>query len=194
MKAVMMSIRPRWCELIFDRSKRVEVRKTKPNIPTPIKCYIYCTTGNRHEALVVSGGSASLIACDNWRTAIPVGGVIGNGKVIGEFICDNLVWVVSHPAVFAGHTLLHAKAIADACLTEDEAEAYSGGKDVYGWHITELVIYDKPRELGAFRRVCKNDLYCESCAMYCNHKQECGNAALYLSRPPQSWCYVEELK
>lgn len=54
-------------------------------------------------------------------------------------------------------------------------------------------MYDAPRELGEFRRVCPNDLYCDSCAMYWENNGTCGNESLRLKRPPQSWCYVEEM-
>ena len=42
-KAVMLSIRPKWCKKIVNGEKTIEVRKTRPNIATPFKCYIYCT-------------------------------------------------------------------------------------------------------------------------------------------------------
>lgn len=61
-----------------------------------------------------------------------------------------------------------------------------------GWRITDLVIYDAPHELNSFRRVCPEDLDCESCAMHRENTGRCGNEALYLRRAPQSWCYVEE--
>lgn len=63
---------------------------------------------------------------------------------------------------------------------------------LFGWHISDLVIYDKPRELDDFRRACKNDWWCESCAMYSEYNGTCGNGSLQIRRPPQSWCYVEE--
>ena len=85
-------------------------------------------------------------------------------KVIGEFVCDKLVWVVAHPEIFAGHPVFYKKAIADACVPQEEAVTYSTGKGGYGWHISALVIYDKPKEVSADG----------------------------LPRPPQSWCYVEE--
>lgn len=116
----------------------------------------------------------------------------GGGKIIGEFVCDKIVAVLAHPTIFAGHPMFFEKACKDACLSYDEIENYAGDKDVYGWHITGLKIYDKPRELSEFRRPCENDLYCESCGMYAEYTEACGNAALYLRRPPQSWCYVEE--
>ena len=46
MKSVLMSINPRWCELIANGKKTVEIRKTKPKLEPPFKCYIYCTKGD----------------------------------------------------------------------------------------------------------------------------------------------------
>lgn len=66
-------------------------------------------------------------------------------------------------------------------------------KSGYGLHISDLKIYDTPKELIEFRRVCPNDLYCESCAMYRENKGTCGNKSLRFKRPPLSWCYVEEM-
>lgn len=43
MKCVLISIKPKWCELIANGTKTVEVRKTKPKLIPPFKCYIYCT-------------------------------------------------------------------------------------------------------------------------------------------------------
>ena len=42
-KAVMLSIRPKWVEKIASGEKTIEVRKTRPKLETPFKCYIYCT-------------------------------------------------------------------------------------------------------------------------------------------------------
>lgn len=44
-KAVMLSIHPKWCEKIVNGNKTIEVRKTRPKLDTPFKCYIYCTSG-----------------------------------------------------------------------------------------------------------------------------------------------------
>lgn len=81
------------------------------------------------------------------------------------------------------------------CLTPSEIIAYIGDKGrCYGWHMSNLRIYDTPRELSEFRRACPNSWYCESCAMYWENNGTCGNERLQLKRPPQSWCYVEEMK
>lgn len=42
-KAVLISIRPRWVQKIADGEKTIEVRKTRPQLQTPFKVFIYCT-------------------------------------------------------------------------------------------------------------------------------------------------------
>lgn len=44
-KAVLISIRPKWCERIASGEKTIEVQKTRPKLETPFKCYIYETRG-----------------------------------------------------------------------------------------------------------------------------------------------------
>ena len=165
MKSVLISIQPKWCELIASGKKTVEVRKTKPKLETPFKVYIYETKGKLRWCN----------KCQDTDCERPYPNCAcfeGRGKVIGEFVCDSLIWVLAHPSIFAGHPLFYSQAINDACLTRDEVEKYSGGKDVYGWHISDLVIYDKPRELWEFY-------------------DDDNILPTPLKRPPQSWCYVE---
>ena len=175
-KAVLISIRPKWCEKIANGEKTVEVRKTRPKLETPFKCYIYCTMD--HPYISISCGELDKL---NYRT-----NTVGrcNGKVIGEFTCDRIYELAP---------LNHAPDDVEkqACLTREEIVNYLKGTG-YGWHIVDLRIYDQLRELTEFRRPCPNDLYCETCAMYSNNTGICNNGALPLRRPPQSWCYVEE--
>ena len=191
-KAVMLSIRPQWCQKITSGEKTIEVRKTKPKLETPFKCYIYCTR-DKHLAFMQNQTGTNLIACMDVDAAIPVGGAIGNGKVIGEFTCERVV-----PITYDGGRLwcpTNAAFSPATCLSQAEIIAYIGDKGrCYGWHISDLLIYDQPRELTDFRRICPNDLCCETCAMYSNNGGICNNGALPLRRPPQSWCYVEAMK
>nr|DAE66069.1 MAG TPA: hypothetical protein [Caudoviricetes sp.] len=167
-KAVMLSIRPKWVEKIASGEKTIEVRKTKPKLETPFKAYIYCSQGNDARRLR-----------DSW------------GKVIGEFTCDRIFPInVFDSGSIQNWLFEHMKR---SCLTYEELADYIGnGKTGHGWHISDLRIYDQPQELTAFRRACPNSWYCESCAMYWENNGTCGNESLYINRPPQSWCYVEE--
>ena len=177
-KAVLISIRPKWVEKIANGEKTIEVRKTRPKLETPFKAYIYCTQPKYpHEDFIL--------------TDYPKPQFYGGGKIIGEFTCD---WIV--PITYDGGRLwctTNAAFSMETCLSEAEIIAYIGDEGrCYGWHISDLLIYDEPRELTEFRLACPNSWYCESCAMYWENNGTCGNESLYIKRPPQSWCYVKE--
>lgn len=190
-KAVLISIRPKWCEKIVNGEKTIEVRKTRPKLATPFKAYLYVTAGN----LSYRCPNGMICHCNGGRA------------VIGEFVCNKVDWITrigfsgfpvpsrysicshSNMSVLPINDLLYA-----ARLTYPELADYLAGGEGYGWHISDLLIYDRPRELTEFRRSCPNDLYCEACAMYSNNGGICNNGALSLRRPPQSWCYVEAMK
>lgn len=173
-KAVLISIRPKWCEKIISGEKTIEVRKTRPKMDTPFKCYIYCTRGKDARRLRGS-----------WS------------KVIGEFTCDRIYELAP---------LNHAPDDAEqqACLTQEEIARYLKGIG-YGWHISNLRIYDHPRDLWEFTPACRyknDDGSCPSRRVACSYQKydynpdgsinlvECGRT---LERPPQSWRYVEEV-
>lgn len=188
MKAVLISIQPKWCDLIARGAKTVEARKTTPKLKPPFKCYIYETQGRTETPWIDEDGHEIFK---------------GRGQVIGEFVCDKLIWVVAHPSIFAEHPLFYSQAIKDACLTQDEVEKYSNGADVYGWHISDLVIYDKPKELWELKIKCKeygtDNPLCDGCNYYISgmcyeyDESDCGcNEKKPITRPPQSWCYVDE--
>lgn len=198
-KAVLISIRPKWVEKIVSGEKAIEVRKTKPKLDTPFKCYIYCTR-DKHLAFMQNQTGTNLIACMDVDAAIPVGGAMGNGKVIGEFTCERIV-----PITYDGGRLwcpTNAAFSPATCLSQAEIIAYIGDKGrCYGWHISDLRIYDTPRDLGEFWRDCLEyselSTNCWSCENVCGDGDEtdCNtDGRLYLHRPPQSWCYVEVLK
>lgn len=171
-KAVLISIRPRWCEKIASGEKTIEVRKTRPKLETPFKCYIYETGG--------------FVEKDDTMTFI-----LG-GTVIGEFMCD-AIYRVNICGFWGDSGKQLDNRLKETCLTSEKLCNYLGEKVGYGWHISGLKMYDAPRELGELRRVCPNDLYCDSCAMHWENNGTCGNESLRLKRPPQSWCYVEEM-
>ncbi len=177
-KAVMLSIRPKWVEKIANGEKTIEVRKTKPKLDTPFKCYIYCTLQGCNEFFRVDlGRDVAKWNRGKWADR--------KGNVIGEFICDRIYELA--PLNHAPHDVEK-----QACLTREEIVNYLKGTG-YGWHIVDLRIYDQPRELTEFRRACPNSWYCESCVMHWENNGTCGNERLQIKRAPQSWCYVEAM-
>lgn len=177
-KAVLISIRPKWCEKIVNGEKTIEVRKTRPKLETPFKCYIYCTLPKYpHE---------DFIATDYPRPQF-----YGGGKVIGEFTCERIV-----PITYDGGRLwcpTNAAFSPATCLSQAEIIAYIGDKGrCYGWHISDLRIYDAPKELSEFKALCRVDADCCACPYYNYTKMDCDGRVI--GRPPQSWCYVEDVQ
>lgn len=182
-KAVLLSVQPKWCELIASGKKTVEVRKTKPKLPTPFKCYIYCTKGFKPN---------TAYSYKTWA---------GCGKVIGEFVCDAVDRMAHCGTCNSDIRLkivdnnLYCKELDYAYLNKCQLSyfdinEYSNGGDVYGWHISDLVIYDKPKELSEFKKINQPCWYGEM-GISKRDCPECKNKGCFVTRPPQSWCYVE---
>ena len=184
-KCVLLSIRPQYCELIASGKKTIEVRKNRPKLETPFKCYIYCTKG-----------------VEKW-----LAGIIGkhpseklNGKVIGEFVCDRATNLFADSRFW-----LDEKAVEQTCLTGNQIREYANGKEaLYGWHISALQIYDKPKELSEFFRHCTEKDDCHKCihwdSSYDNTYYEPPDPPFegcrtgekkHFTHAPMSWCYVE---
>ena len=173
-KAVLISIRPKWVEKIANGEKTIEVRKTRPKLETPFKCYIYCTR-DKHLAFMQNQTGANLIACMDVDAAIPVGGAIGNGKVIGEFTCDHTDRLTPANEPYGIYDI-DDDYVLQTCLENGALWDYGHGTPLYGCHISDLRIYDAPRELSEFTGL-RNTRF--------------GAAPYDIKRPPQSWCYVE---
>lgn len=194
MKAVMLSIRPEWCAKIASGKKTIEVRKTKPKLDPPFKCYIYCTNDKR---LHFWKNAIYSYADDRSHNAYDIS---GNGKVIGEFICDQII--TTTPWRLKGHTGRCAPPTSQesifetcSCLTMKDIEKYAGWEThiLYGWHISKLKLYEQPKELSKFYswkkcNACREGGY-EIAACACD--EDCKVPAM-ITRPPQSWCYAEE--
>ena len=197
MKSVLISIQPKWCELIASGKKIVEVRKTRPKINTPFKCYIYQTKLRWVYTL--------LHALGFYATARRL--ARGIGKVIGEFWCYEIIDIkpfgIDDMQKFENQT----------CLKANEIVSYLDGFYGYGWQISNLVIYDKPKELSEFsvldgkaikeckhrERVYQNPDYVNGAWLFggyvCNKGEIdwcCDCKRKPLKRPPQSWYYVNE--
>ncbi len=166
MKSVLISIQRPHTDNIKALIKKIEVRKNKPNQETPFLCFIYETK--------TKGGC---------------------GKVIGEFICNKV-------EVFSVGSLRCDDIEKLACLSYTEMINYfykpeeldgKTAKFGYGWHISDLKIYDKPKELREFKRWNRTEenAPCAHTKWLYSDCKDC--KACNLTRPPQSWCYVESL-
>ena len=197
-KAVLLSIQSRWCGLIASGKKTIEVRKTRPKIETPFKVYIYCTNDKRNHFWT---GKRYSYADERSHNAFDKD---GNGKVIGEFICDEIRKYYPISNIDPINKPYGDDILASSCVSAEELNDFawsgSGYGKLYGWHISaELKIYNKPKALSEFGALCDEDCpNCEfwKCDMVNQHERDmdCTNSSYPLrplKRPPQSWCYVE---
>lgn len=188
LQEIMLSVRPKWCELIARGKKTIEIRKTKPKCDTPFKVYIYCTKQRVNGEILLTYDKKIEGRNKGFRDG---GDIPLADKVIGEFVCYECYPIhVPTDIQFSIDTGLWSpfseRILHDACLTPEEVIDYAGNKeDIFGWCISDLIIYDKPKQLSEFWKanvVChrgtqKND--CDGC-------WDCE-----ITRPPQCFCYVE---
>ena len=149
MKAVMISIQPKWVEKIVNGEKTIEVRKTAPKIDTPFKCYIYKTKATKLWSVIHKGDHFYGQTYD--KTEILSFPDIDGGKVIGEFVCDRIYeWTYD---CNVGEYNIGKNSLNRTCLLYRELENYGKGKTLYGLHISDLKIYDEPKELSEFKNL-----------------------------------------
>ncbi len=179
-KAVLMSIKPQYCEKIFNGEKTIEVRKRDPKLKPPFKVYVYCTKDEQQSLYSSPRG----LYYNNFKDTVRL-----NGFVIGEFECSEispLCIEVSDPAQ------LKPVPFPGTGLTDIEIINYLGnGGPGYGLHISHLRFYKRPKPLSRFIRPCPKDLMCEECNHFLEVGDKCHNKSLQITRPPQSWMYVE---
>ncbi len=201
MNSYIVSIRPKWVEKIASGEKTIEVRKSAPK-EVPFKAYIYATKPKKwfscgavstsDELLWLANGKVEM--CDGFKFWADSGVYQGlNGRVIGEFICDKVdEYTFSHYEAEYRVTHVEQKAM---CLNQPELIRYGKGNTLYGWHIADLKIYDKPKELSEFwgRKKClmADTVKCWNCPATCLVIN--GKNCQPLTRPPQSYMRVEEL-
>lgn len=186
-KAILISIKPKWCALIASGKKTIEIRKTRPKIKAPFKVYVYCTKDKRNHFWT---GKRYSYVDESSHNAFDKD---GNGKVIGEFICSE---ITTFPDDCSAGWL-----VKNSHVSTIELKRYADSNDkLYAWHISDLVIYDEPKELRDF--CFPPELYCEKerCGG-CPKDQMMGLDGDYafdcewekpITRAPQSWCYVKE--
>lgn len=200
------------------QDKSIEVRKDFPKDPAWNKVvHIYCSKNRKsfnripkeyHPLMAkLLGTVIGEFVCDNADEfkccCVPY--KKENNLGYGHFLNDGVYHIevdkVDEGIVFERpdeyiDSMLKNKDLEKMCLSARELYDYIGlGKRSYGWHISDLKIYDTPKELGEFK---KEGYMTEEQWLYALYPNtHCHYAAwakrFNLARPPQSWCYVEEL-
>ena len=195
-KNILISIKPEFVEKILNHTKTIEIRKTKPSCELPVKVYIYCTIGKKNQLLAKDNSTGKYRLWYGTYNEL-------NGKVVAEFTLNQVDTVeICDPGVLRnGEQQDWHWFKSNACLDSEEMMSYIGYGDDhdgwgseyakgYAWHIDDLKIYDKPKELSEFKH------WVVDCQGWCNKKNKAENVYVLeeLKRPPQSYMFVETLE
>ena len=226
MQKIMISVHPEWCEKIAPRLKTVEVRKNEPQCKLPFKCYIYETKGGAKKYYEVFhkntvGKVIGEFVCDRIDAYVSELAEQSDGQIrfdhytdakgihdVGTVICSSEAGPMTK--TFCTTDLYKNSLVPYHALVKYIG---TGTQVFYCWHISDLVIYDEPKELSAFsvedvtaikrcqfrERVHSNPLYTNGAMLLgsyiCTKNAEldwCSKCLVKtLQRAPQSWCYVK---
>ena len=202
MKAVMKSVSPRICEKVANGDCTILVSKTAPKCEMPFKCYIYCTSAKPYLYKEANPPFELFLDSELYKGK-GYDDRLFSSKVIGEFVCDWITKITpscdidgcvnqythGYPAILGDND----------CLSFNDMKAYLGNKKGYDWHISDLKIYDKPKELSEFKKT--KERIARTCGMQArnglcraiDHEELCDNIKCCFKTPcpPQSWCYIE---
>lgn len=194
MKSILISIKPEWVEKILNGEKTIEIRKTAPKCELPIDVYIYCTQGRTRGTLIKHAfdGKYRVGNCIGSNDNEPL-----NGKVVAKFTLNKIENFINGMNEIERERdgkpdaeydyFAYEKALEEACLTYEEAEEYCPDQSFYAWHISNLEVFDEPKELSEFFSLPKTYHHDhESMVDYYRNKEE-----RRLKRAPQSWSYIE---
>lgn len=205
MNSILKSIKPKWVAKILNGEKTVEVSKTAPKDwtdylsgktdkkPDPKTVYIYATKDKRYYLDQADEPDDHSWFVEEWPSEIPS----FNGKVLAKFTLENvhkIDWrLVTNPFF----------KIPGSCLSFSELIKYATGAkeiihDLYGWYISDLVIFDRPMELEQFAHYKINEDKCKDCPHHWKERYDESCSMLDklgycpITKAPQSWCFVEE--
>ena len=216
---VLISIQSNWVWAIVKAIKKYEVRKDRPKLKPPFKCLIYCTKGlycNNLSLIKVNSNKlrsdlkipndvvALFLNQNSVQIDIETDPVM-NGTVVGEFICDQILEIPADAANYGTYDISDDD-LDLTFLKQEELWEYGKGKTLYGWHISNLIVYEQPKALHSFLKPCYDPIqYCIGCQHgYTSFADDVESSADVpgsscettctnrIKIAPQSWGYVQK--
>lgn len=175
---ILASIKPYYYYLIAEGKKKIEVRKTAlKNLPQDIAFYM-----SKDEKSFAKIPKEFQEKYREHFGKVGIRAVVDNMDVYAYDCCDGVD--------------IDDDMLLETMIDREYINIYAKGKALYGWHISDMKIYDKPKELSEFwgRKNClaADTVECWNCFAACREIN--GRHYQPLSRPPQSWQFVEELE
>ena len=161
-KDLLMSIQPKWVLRICNKTKTIEVRKTKANLVPKFRIFVYCTKGPddifKEDVNRVSFGKSKE------RPVLNL-----NGKLVGHCTCTDIKefpWDSEEKKY-----IISKEDLAQTNLTQEDLISYGKGKSLYGYVLGSFMMYCEPLPLNSL-------------------SQEKGEVKQPIIKAPQSWCYT----
>ena len=191
MKAILISIKPKYVAKILNGEKTIEIRKTMPKCDLPIDVYIYCTKDKEllHKNYVdIYWVEDKDFQAKNKKFGIKTQPYL-NGKVVAKFTLNKVEEISYSNGIY----MVWNYTTHRVCITEKEMVNYLKHKKGYAWHISNLVIFGKPKELSEFKHYNKPN--CDNCpfqySALCEYHIEVECDDIPLTKSPQSWQFIE---
>lgn len=183
---ILASLKPYYYYLIGERKKTIEVRKSAlKDLPQDI--VFYMSKDEKSFAKIPKEFQ------EKYRKHF--------GKVGLAIVCDKITRYncdKNFDEYFIAGYIGAYMPLKEMCLTNKDLIEYGKGRPLYGWHISDLKIYDKPKELSEFYRPCSYSGICYSCNRFRPNGTPNDEPNDFcdgeITRPPQSYMYVKELK
>lgn len=208
MKAIMIADKPIWCRKMMNGDKTVEVRTSKALANAIQKLideygyadiYVYCTKQSpwiywNESVAKINNGRGCVIGYKSLRN--------DNGKVLFKFRCYKVEEITATEDRYGEETWYETYSLAcdelaeKSCLDFNELDEYMYGKNGnaqgYAIHISDLVIFDKPKELSEFNAYskCKRNLRTRCLLCHALATQSGDYCIKKLTKAPQNFCYV----
>ena len=207
MKAIVKTIKPKTCANIMNRNQSILVIKNKREATAIQKLidengyadiYAYCSKSNT-QYLVGSKNKVCeiLTKAADTRFSPNIGKYTGNGKVLFKFRCYEMEEILNYGLARRSEMMME-ELLKGSCLTMEQLNKYAPHKEyddddyIYTIHISDLEIFDQPKELSEFYKVGFDKALKESLnskpyplSSVCIEKQ------YQLTKAPQNMCYVE---
>lgn len=162
MKKILISINPKWVKRILNGDKTIEVRKTAPKCELPCEVYIYCTKGKPYLTKHCFDGKYHTGNCLGTYDGVANNEPL-NGLVVAKFTLKKITPIGKDMFGYCPFTseILDGEWLGKgSCLTQNDLRRYLGDKTGYAWHIDNLVIFDKPKELKDYGVKYSPQSYC----------------------------------
>lgn len=179
---ILITLPPEQVANILNGKQTIIIQKTAPKCELPIEACIYCAK-DTSGGLLVKNTSTDTIGFAKGKAVLKDDLTrfsyiqLFNGKVVAKFTLKKVEEILALPTEigcsYQTVTLPFKFLMQKSCVNSEGFNHYLKCKNGYAWHISDLQIFDKPKEIIEFFE-----------------PYNCGELPIPLVNPPKSWRYI----